>query len=92
MRIRLRTTLAGPALTAGPATSSPSHPHWALVVTAPAARPGLTTVAMAKRELGITGSADHDFLEDLILQASAAIEGWCRDPSVVYRKGSKVDR
>ena len=115
MRIRLRTTLAGPALTAGPATSSPSHPHWAalieagyatpeathlprrpppgrnvaaladgtgsmsiLVVTAPAARPGLTTVAMAKRELGITGSADHDFLEDLILQASAAIEGWCR--------------
>jgi hypothetical protein len=49
-----------------------------LVVTASAARRGLTTVAMVKRELGITGSADHDFLEDLILQASAAIEGWCR--------------
>ena len=49
-----------------------------LVVTAPAARRGLTTVATVKRELGITGSADHDFLEDLILQASAAIEGWCR--------------
>ena len=49
-----------------------------LAVTAPAARRGLTTVAMVKRELGITGSADHDFLEELILQASAVIEGWCR--------------
>ena len=49
-----------------------------LAVTAPAAQRGLTTVATVKRELGITGSADHDFLEDLILQASAAIEGWCR--------------
>ena len=49
-----------------------------LAVTAPAARRGLTTVATVTRELGITGSADHDFLEDLILQASAAIEGWCR--------------
>ena len=49
-----------------------------LVVTASAARRGLTTVATVKRELGITGSADHDFLEDLILQASPAIEGWCR--------------
>ena len=35
-----------------------------LAVTAPAARRGLTAVAMVKRELGITGSADHDFLED----------------------------
>ena len=40
-------------------------------------RRGLTTVAAVKRELGITGSADHDFLEDLILQASVSIEGWC---------------
>ena len=49
-----------------------------LVVTAPATRRGLTTVAMVKRELGITGNADHEFLDDLILQASATIEGWCR--------------
>lgn len=49
-----------------------------LVVTAPAARRGLTTVATVKRELGIAGSADHDLLENLILQASVTIEGWCR--------------
>jgi hypothetical protein len=43
-----------------------------LAVTAPAARRGLTAIATVKREFGITGSADHEFLEDLIRQASAA--------------------
>ena len=47
-----------------------------LAVTAPAARRGLTAIATVKRELGM--GADHAFLEDLILQASVAIEGWCR--------------
>lgn len=48
-----------------------------LAVTVPASRRGLTTVAAVKRELGITGSADHDLLDDLVLQSSSAIEGWC---------------
>ena len=52
-----------------------------LAVTAPAARRGLTTVATVTRELGITGSADHDFLEDLILQRRRRSKAGAAGPS-----------
>lgn len=48
-----------------------------LTVVEPAASRRLAALSTIKRELEITGGADDLFLQDLITQASAAIEGWC---------------
>lgn len=48
-----------------------------LTVVDPAASRRLAALPTIKRELEITGGADDLFLQDLIAQASAAIEGWC---------------